>query len=218
MPRSRSTILVGVLLALALFASPAAAQDATPGAGSDRFPISPDPADCTGEPMVADDLLALWYGPDGSPVPVEPYAEVTAVTIELGTPADEATAAAVTDAVIQVFSCFAAGDALRAFSYFTDDLARVFGPEPGTPREAAAAFLTMIEPEDDDEAGQILAVTDASVLADGRVGVFVVERSDGAINTSYALFEQVDGRWLVDEVIEFGPASGEDGPEGTPAP
>lgn len=124
---------------------PALAQDATPGAGPSQFPFPPDPADCTVEPRSADDLLALWYGPDGSPVAVEADSasdeSTTEVTIPVGAPADEATVTAVTDTVRGVFACFAGGNTLGAYAFFTDDLAQLFGPEPGTPREEAEAFL-----------------------------------------------------------------------------
>ena len=46
-------------------AIPVAVQDTTPVVGVDRFPITPDPADCTREQRDADELLALWYAPDG---------------------------------------------------------------------------------------------------------------------------------------------------------
>src|SRR3712207_324981 len=111
-------VLLLAALAVAGGVAPVAAQDATPGAGAAQFPITPDPADCTVEPRSADELLALWYDPAGTPlaVPGTPTAEqATSVTIPLGPPADEATAAAVVAAASEVFACFAAGDALRAY-------------------------------------------------------------------------------------------------------
>ncbi len=122
-----------------------------------------------------------------------------------------------------VFACFAAGDALRAYALFTDDLARQFGPEPGTPREEAEAFLAapLEEATPEGEAvggdaaeGQIVAVTDVMELADGRVGAFAVDRSEGELSTVYVIFERQEDRLLADEVFEFG-TGGEEG-EGTP--
>ena len=214
-------------------AVPVAAQDATPGAGADRFPITPDPADCTGEQRDADELLALWYAFDGSQMAATPpAADATSVTIPLGPLADEATAAAVADTVSQVFACFAAGDALRAYAFFTDDLALQFGPEPGTPREEAEAFLAapMEELEEAGEepvggeaaAGQIVAVTDVMELADGRVGAIAVERSENQIDSVFLVLERDGDRLLADELIDFAPlgdAEGEDEDgEATPAP
>lgn len=203
-----------VLLALAFvsgfgIASPyvALAQEATPEAEAAQFPIVPDPANCAGEPITAEELLVLWYAPDGSPIAVDESAmAVTEVTIPVGAPAaDDDTAAAVIDTVNRVFSCFTAGDALRAYALFTEDLVRKFGPEPGTSREEAEAFLTgEFDSEGEDEQSEIVAITDVTVLDDGRVAAFVVDYSTGEYTTAYVLFEQVEGSWLVDDVIEFG--------------
>jgi hypothetical protein len=226
--------IVSLALGLAVGgAVPVAAQDATPRAGADRFPITPDPADCTGEQRDAGELLALWYTPDGGQVAVTPpAADATSVTIPLGPPADEATAAAVADTVSQVFACFAAGDALRAYAFFTDDLALQFGPEPGTPREEAEAFLAapleMLEEEGEEPvggeaaAGQIVAVTDVMELPDGRVGAIAVERSEGGIDSVFLILERDGDRLLADELIDLAPLVGAEGEDGdgaaTPAP
>ncbi len=223
MTRLIAPIVALVLLAL-VGSGVALAQEATPGAGADLFPITPDPADCTVEPRSADELLALWYGPGGSAVAAAtPAAETdaTEITIPVGSPADDATTAAAVATVQDVFACFAAGDALRAYALFTDDLARQFGPEPGTPREEAEAFLAApleeATPEGEGEAvggdaaeGQIVAVTDVMELADGRVGAFAVDRSEGELSTVYVIFERQGDRLLADEIFEFG-TGGEEG-------
>lgn len=221
---------LALVAALALLAplGVAAAQDATPGAGADRFPVTPDPAACAVEPRAADELLALWYGPDGSPVAgagAMGGAGGTEVTIPLGPPADAATAEAAAATVEAVFACFAAGDALRAYALFTDELAVAFGPEPGTPREEAAAFLAAPMEMDEGEGvggeaarAQILAVTDVMELADGRVGAFAVDREGGEASTVYVVFEREGGRLLADELIEFGTLAAGAGGEGTPVP
>jgi hypothetical protein len=190
-------------------AAAVAAQDATPSAAAAGFPISPDPADCTGEPRSVDELLALWYGPDGSPIAaagaaIGEAADATSLTIPVGAPADEATAAAVLETVSQIFACFEAGDPLRAYAWFSDDLSRLFGPEPGTPREDAEVFLSgEFEPEEGGEASEIVAVTDVMDLDDGRVGAFVVESSGGRFDTVYAIFERDGDRLIADEIIDF---------------
>ena len=209
---------------------PAIAQDATPDAGAAQFSFTPDPADCAGEPRSADDLLALWYAPDGSPVAVEvdPGTDEseTEVTIPIGAPADDATVVAVTDTVGGVFACFEAGNALGAYALFTDDMAQRFGPEPGTPREGRSVSHGRLDPDlDPDEVGsgsQILGITDVMTLADGRIGAFVVDESEGTITNAYVVFVQEGDRLLVDEVVEFGAGDDEgdgDGEsEGTPTP
>ena len=227
MPRVATPLAVVVLLAalaVATSAAPVAAQDATPAAGATQFPITPDPAECMVEPRSADELLALWYDAEGTPIAAAtPMAQqATSVTIPLGPPADEATAAAVAATVSEVFACFEAGDALRAYALFTDDLARQFGPEPGTPREEAEAFLAggfpeeatpEATPEGDALGGevaesQIVAVTDVMELADGRVGAFVVTREAGELDTVFLALERAGDRLLADELVDFAPLEG----------
>jgi hypothetical protein len=209
-------VLIFIAAALAMLVgsiAPASAQEATPAVGVHEFPITADPFVCQIEPRAAEELLALWYDADGTPVaaqatPEAAQADTNEVTIPVGPPADEATVGAVTETVRELFSCFAAGDILRAYALFTDDLARQFGPPPGTPREEAESFLA--DPEAEGEGGEILAVASVVTLADGRVGAFVVDRGAEGTNIVYAIFEQQGDRWLIDEVIEFPPHDGEE--------
>ena len=51
------------------------AQEATPAASPEsitQFPITVDPASCSGEPVMAEDLLALWYSPEGEQLMATP--------------------------------------------------------------------------------------------------------------------------------------------------
>lgn len=187
----------------------AAAQDATPTAGQAAFPIIPNPTDCQVEPRSPDELLALWYTPEGSPVPpATPEIMLTTQIIPIGPRADAAAVAAVTATVREVFGCFAAGDFPRATALFSDDLARGFGPEAGVPIEEARAFLEAT-PGPEMQGGtpeqQIVAITDVMELSDGRVGAIVVDSSGGQQDAVYAIFAQEGDRWLVDEIIDFAP-------------
>ena len=207
---SLATILAAVM------AAPVAAQDATPEAGAMAFPISPDPAACQVEPRSTDELLALWYTPEGSPVPAATPtwgAQTTSLTLPVGPPADEVTASEVVSAVSEVFSCFAAGDFARATALFSDDLVRSFGAEPGTTVEDARAFLEATPAAGMEGAGEgrVIAITDVMDLGDGRVGAFVVDESGGQLDTVYAIFERQGDGWLVDEIIDFAPRPGEEG-------
>lgn len=188
------------------------AQDATP-AGGITFPFTADPADCQVEPRSADELIGLWFE-DSTPVALatpESEAAVTEVTVPVGTPADEETVAAVHDTVRQVLGCFVAGDFPRALALFTDDLARQFGPEPGTTEEEVRAFVEATpEPGLEGEVGVVLTLTDVMDLADGRVGAFIVDSIEG---TDYVIFAQEGDRLLVDEVVEFAVFGGESGAE-----
>jgi hypothetical protein len=200
----------------AVMAAPVAAQDATPAAGAAAFPIEADPAACQVEPRSTDELLALWYTPEGSPVPAATPtwgAQTTSLTLTVGPPADEATRSEVVDAVSEVFGCFAAGDFARATALFTDDLVRSFGGEPGTTVEDARAFLeaTPAAGMEVAEEERVIAITDVMDLGDGRVGAFVVDESGGELDTVYAIFERQEDRWLVDEIVDFAPRPGEEG-------
>ena len=206
-------MFIAVLLAVAAFAGrfgPAAAQQ--------EYPLTADAANCQVEPRSADELIALWFAPDGSPIaaPADEE-EPSEVTIPLGEPADEETVAAIEAVVVEVFSCFAAGDFGRATALFSDELTASFGPELGVGEQEARDFLEAT-PEPEAEEGRILAITDVMELADGRVGAFVVEQTEGDPPlSSYAIFVQEEDGGLVDEVIEFStPAFEEE--EGTPAP
>ncbi len=194
----------------------AVAQDATP--------VGQAGVTCEAEPRSADELLALWYGdanaPDATPVaaqasPVMEQEAANEITIPIGEPADAETVAAVTETLYQVMACFAAGDILRSYGLFTDDLAQLFGPEPGTSRADAEAFLAGGGEDGGEEQSEVVSVANVMVLEDGRVGAFVVDRYETGDALTYVVFEDVGGRWLADEVIEFPNAgAGEDEDEG----
>ncbi len=188
-------------------AGPLGAQEGTPESGDLTFPITPDPADCQVEPRATEELLALWYTPEGSPIPAAtPMMDATSVTVPLGPRADETTTAAVTAVASEVFSCFAAGDFARATALLTDDLTRSFGGEPGTTMEDARAFIeASLVPESMDEPDQIISVSDVMELSDGRLGAIIVDRSMGQQDAVYVILEQQGDRWLVDEIIDFAP-------------
>src|SRR5687768_17494617 len=98
LPVSRLAALSLAAVLAAVMATPIAAQDATPAAGARTFPITPDPAACRVEPRSTDELLALWYTAEGSPVPAATPmtgAQTTSLTVPVGPPADEATASEV---------------------------------------------------------------------------------------------------------------------------
>lgn len=215
----RAVALV-VLLTFALTnVGGASAQEATPAAVGE----TPDPAECQVEGRTADELIKIWYqeNDEGTPVLATPEAAepMAAVPVPLGEPADAETVAGVTATVREVFACFNAGDFGRATALFSDDLTRQFGPSPEETPEDVRAFLEMGEPAPPEGRIQLLAVTDVSVMEDGRVGAFVVSVDptvppEGA-ETALVLLVEAEDRWLVDEVVEF--MMVEEGDEGTPA-
>ena len=113
--------------------------------------------------------------------------------------------ATVTATVRESFACLNGGDYLRALSFVSEDRLRAAMRENPVPVEALRALLEAPpEPLPPAERGTVLAVTDVSVLADGRVGAFVASARPGrGPDTAYTVFVREGGRWLVDESIEF---------------
>ena len=202
----RLVAVAAVLVALALLGpARALAQDATPAAGGEAL----DPAECRVEPRDADELIALWYDEAGTPVAATPGAgTLDSVPVPLGEPADAETVAGATGAIREILACFNAGDFGRALALFSDDLIRSFGPEPGETPEDVRGFLEAAPgPLPAGDRIRLLAITDVSVMEDGRVGALVVSDDPTVApegpETVLVIFVEEGGRWLVDEVVEF---------------
>jgi hypothetical protein len=201
--RAKSLIpFAAVLLAGAVLAEAAAATAAQ------AFPITPDPTACQVDPRSTDEVIALWYGTEGSPpAAAESPRQVDgadSVPIPVGSAADAATVAEITATVTEVFACFAAGDFPRALALFTDELVRGFGPMG--PVEETRAFLEAVsEPRPAEEIDLIIAVSDVMALADGRIGAFVVTQGGEGVDVGYVIFAHPGDRWLFDEDIHFSP-------------
>ena len=195
----------------------ALAQDATPAAQA--FPMTPDPAECTVEPRPVEEFVAIAAA--ATPVAAAAARRET-VEVPVGPLADADTVAGVTATVREVFACFNAGDIRRAFSLLTDEAIRGFAEEDPIPAEELRGFLGAT-PAAVPAAGRstILAVTDVVLLADGRVGALVASTDPLAeeeeTTTVHLTFERADGRWLVDDFVEFHTHPEEAG-EATPAP
>jgi hypothetical protein len=211
----RSALLVALLLLLTGGRlSSASAQEATPVPGL----IVPEPAECTVAPREIHEFAALLATPAAVS---DAAATPTPVTIPIGQPADAATVAEITRTTRETFACFSAGDYLRVFALVTDDAVRQLQAQGILSAEVVPFFAaTPVVAPPEYRAGY-LAITDVSLLPDGRVGAFIVEVDptlppEGA-ETDYLVFERVGDRWLVDEIIEMWTAVGP-GDEGTPTP
>ena len=212
--RNVVSFVTGLLLLAGAGLTPVSAQVATPVPGL----IVPDPAECTIAPRSVEDLGVLLATPaTGTNAAATP----TPVTIPLGQAADEATVAEITRTTRETFACFSAGDFLRVFGLITDDALRQLQAD----ELVTAEMLPFLEAPPvtvpaEYRAGY-LAITDVSLLPDGRVGAFVVEVDptlppEGA-ETDYLIFERVGERWLIDEIVEWWTAT-DPGSEGTPEP
>ena len=194
-----------------LGAGRAAAQDATPAAGP-AAGIA-----CTVEPRPVDELLAFWFGPEGTPLatplPASPVAAEAA--LPEGEPADEETVGAVNATLQELATCFETNQFARAFALMTDDLVRQFGPQQGETLEQARDLLEAqlaVTPVPGVGVTAVPPLRDVRILDDGRAGA-VLEEEGMAV---FVLFERQDDRWLLDGFIDVGREGGTAG-AATPA-
>ncbi len=212
--RNVVSFVTGLLLLAGAGLMPVSAQEATPVPGL----IVPDPAECTIAPRSVEDLGVLLATPATG---TNAAATATPVTIPLGQAADAAIVAEITRTTRETFACFSAGDFLRVLGLITDDaLRQLQADELVTAEMLPFLEVTPVAVSAEHRAGY-LAITDVSLLPDGRVGAFVVEVDptlppEGA-ETDYFVFERVGERWLIDEIVEWWTATGP-GSEGTPEP
>ena len=175
------------------------AQESTPVA----FPMTPDPSECAVEPRSVDDVAAFLATPVAAPASV---LGPTAVTIPLGEPADAATVAAVTDTLRTALACFNAGDFLGVLSLVTDDNLRRLQALGILSPEGLAFIAAEPVPAPPEQRFTLLAVTDVSILPDGRVGAFGVQidptTPPEGTDVDYVVLAQVGGRWLIDETVD----------------
>jgi len=175
------------------------AQDATPAA-------TPVAVACTVEPRPTDEILALWFGPDGVPVgtPGSSGPAIPEAALPQGRPADASTVAAVDATAREFFACFETNQNTRAFALMTDDLVRLFVPssdplQPITAEQIGGytEFLEaqrLVTPASGTERLAVPPVRDVRVLEDGRIGVIL----DAEAGTLFLYLERQDDRWLVD--------------------
>lgn len=194
----------------ATLAVPALAQDATPeGEGGRDSARVIDPAECTVEPMAADDLYAV-LGLDESEA-LSP--STTNLDVPLGEPAPNDVRTAIAETARQWIACLNASDNLRIAALLTDTGAVDYFGDQSALDEATAeqtrGFLAG-PAEARDPSGRIryIALTDASILDDGRAVAFVVLNEpvlppSGPETLLLVFSQQDDDRWLIDGFIDF---------------
>jgi hypothetical protein len=107
-----------------------------------------------------------------------------------------------------LLSCSNAGDITRYFAFLSDNMVMQHLPEAGETSQDTRRFLESDpEPVPVDQRSRLVAVTNVAVMKDGRTGALVTtiepQNAFGGPETVLALFVEVDGQWLVDEVIAF---------------
>lgn len=198
----------------------ALAQEGTPAAGEDGNPRVVQPRECQVEPRSGDEIAQMLQL-DGEGVP--PPSAIT-ITAPLGSVVDAATAIPIKEAAREIIACFNAQDLSRAAALMSEQgLQRAFWGVTTSPEARAATKAQLAatpEPRVEEALTRLLAVTDESMLPDGRIAAFVIV-SDPLLPPpgSEALlftFVQQDGQWLLDDLVRFAvvPAA----PAATPPP
>ncbi len=184
----------------------------TVGAAQEATPHSPDPELCDVEIRPIEELRAII----GEPAP-EGAGEATSIveatpeafTLPDGTPADEATSAAIVAAIHELTACYNAGNFLAGFSLLTDDFIRSQVPLSTFDEDFIAVMegtpVALLEVEQT----TVIDVDSILVLEDGRVAAVFhynsptpQEEGIDGVETDLFIFENVDGAWLLDESVE----------------
>jgi len=192
--RKLSVPILALLFCLAKAGS-TLAQSATPAA----YPVAPDPSECKVQPASPEEISTILgtevVKPAGSPAPF---------VIPPAKPANTETSTEVIATLRQLFACANAGDALRVASFYSDDFVRDFFG--GVPVADLLEFLAVPpQPLPEAQKRNIIRFEPVQILPDGRAGVVIVldEPDDPRIEEpDFAILEQVEGRWLVDEIHE----------------
>ena len=189
----------GALAAVIVGATPAYAQEASPAAGA---------AVCDEEPRDVEELVGFYFSPEGTPLATPTMSTVDDESeLPTGEAVDAETEAEVSAVVAELVACFETGQFARAFSLMTEDLVRQTGPDTSSPNEDTPEEVRALLEEqiagapDEERAGTTDAGAgrDLRLLDGGRVGGVWTIDGDAA----FIVFEEEDGRWLVDEVIDI---------------
>jgi hypothetical protein len=200
---SRWSAIAIALLAVVPVAGSALAQN-----GSKAESIRPvQPAECVAASAPTDTIVTA-LALDGEGVAAPPVAPIAA---PLGEAADPATAISIKETTRELLACINAGDIPRAASLLTTHgMQRAFWrlTVDQTARQATKARLAA-KPRPRPTAAliRLIAVTDSSILPDGRVGAFAIINDPlippGGQETLPVYYVSQSGRWLIDDWATF---------------
>ena len=211
------------LAAAGLLVLPVLAQEATPSA--DRFAFAErrliDPRECVVAPLPAETIAQVLHLEDGG---ISKPA-VPAVPSPLGQVADSHTRTAIEGAVRELIACFNAQDIQRAAALMTERGVQCLYWTWTVDQPARAAMQSRLQAPPHarapDLAIRLIAVTDVSLMSDGREAAFVIVNDPShpppGPETVLVLFTRYDDAWLLDDWVTFAfvPVSAI---EATPAP
>ena len=180
-----------------------AAQDALVAATPAATPVA---IPCTVEPRPTDEVLALWFGPDGVPVgtPGVIGPVVSEAAVPQGKPVDPTTLVVIDATAREFFACLETDQNTRAFALITDDLLRLFVPESDPLQPITSARISeyrqyleaqrLVTPAPGTDQLVVPPVQGVRMLEDGRIGAILIAE-EGAL---FLYLERQDNRWLVD--------------------
>lgn len=214
-------------LSIALLTGSALAQDATA-----VVDLSPNPEECVvANPRTVEDLQAIYGTPApagaGEATSAAEQATPDVTTLPPGTPADDATVAAIEEWARINFACGNAGNYLAGLSMVTEEMIRSAVGESVYDEDLIATLEASPVPLPEEQQTDLLGVRNVIVLEDGRVGALIDYQAHSGqtegINgheTDFMIFKNVNGVWLLDEVYQnlegiYGP---EASPIASPAP
>lgn len=191
--------LLILLGAIGFSEAPGAQGQATPAASTSDVPA---PEEC----QVARREFPLFPAGVGqraaatpAPIATPPAAPFTVPT---GDAADAETAAAITATVREAIACRNAGDLLRAYTLFTQDMiVALFGGPATVDPEVRRVVLDGLRTVPPARRLGLVSVADIVVLPDGRVSATVETETTRRAFRDSLIFEQdpASGRWLIDE-------------------
>lgn len=162
----RSISLAAAAMIITGVALPTAAQDDSDSGATAAIPM---PEECVVEPRDQAEIEEIL----ASSQPAAPLA--SGLPVPLGTPADDDTKTEITELVRQFVACLNAGDAARAAALVTESgLVGFYGVAAADDSVEVQAPEGEVMARADDEMLRLRAVTDVSVMDDGRLGAFVL--------------------------------------------
>lgn len=186
----------------------AVAQNATPG----PIDLSPNPDQCTQAPRSLEEIQAIA----GTPAPAG-AGEATAAALDAnqqpielptGEPAPKEAIDGIVATIVQNVACYNAGNYLAGFGGVTGAFLQSQVGVALFDQDFIDTITATPEPLPEELQTQLLDTREFTRYPDGRVGVLVYYKSptpqpegiDG-LEIDLWIFEEVDGRWLLDESI-----------------
>lgn len=153
-------------------------------------PVAPGGTECAVEPLTQEEALAV-VEPNGTPISYLPHDADGSSAVTVVGSADAETEQAIRETVSQLIACGNAGRPLSTYALYTDAflVSQVNGEAIRHPFAGETPRVTLLD------------VPFIRMLSDGRAFVIVVASTNDVPIISSSLFlEQVDGRWLLDNV------------------